>query len=165
MESLFSQPEPTCSILNETEISEASLLEFQQKLLHEPNSQSVKRLDNAQQPLRFQEFTKSPLMVETKEEMSLTNVIETLFTLKNEMESFRREIKHTLESIDFKKIKKNRTLKNRCGFVNRRGTKCRGYICKVKGSQLCYAHHILATEPEDSPIRSKLYSVMSPEKI
>jgi hypothetical protein len=75
----------------------------------------------------------------------LTPLLEEMYKLRRELVCFREDVANAFSSMDFKKIKKNRTLKNRCTFINRRNENCRGYICKVPGSKLCYAHHILSS--------------------
>ena len=83
---------------------------------------------------------------------------ELMFQLRHDLISFREEMKENFKSIDFKRVKKNRTGDNRCHFLNKRGENCQGYICKVIGSNLCYAHHILASAPKDSRERAIFYS-------
>lgn len=82
---------------------------------------------------------------------------ETLFKIQKEIESMRQEMKTHFKNMDYRKVKKNRTMRNRCTFVNRRGDNCKGYICKVPGSSLCYAHHILASSNKYPEQRKKLY--------
>ena len=89
--------------------------------------------------------------------LNQVTIMEELFKMRREIESFRIEVSHAFSAMDFKKIKKNRTLNNRCTFVNRRGENCRGYICKVPGSQLCYAHHVLSNSHHNKEKRNKLY--------
>jgi hypothetical protein len=91
------------------------------------------------------------------ERPSLTPVLEEIYKLRHDLSTFKQDVASAFESMDFKKVKKNRTLKNRCTFVNRRGENCRGYICKVPHSQLCYAHHILSSSSQYPEKRKKLY--------
>lgn len=85
------------------------------------------------------------------------SIAEAIFQLRREVHALREEMATGLTNFDLKKAKKNRTLVNRCTYVNRRNEMCRGYICKVKGSQLCYAHHVLATASQYPERRKKLY--------
>lgn len=82
---------------------------------------------------------------------------EEIYRLRLELAKMREEFASTLANLDLKRVKKNRTTKNRCTFINRRGDSCRGYICKVEGSRLCYAHHVLAMANEYPEKRKKLY--------
>ncbi len=85
------------------------------------------------------------------------SLLEELYKLRRELIEFRTEVQINFKSMDFRKMKKNRTLKNRCTFVNRRKEGCRGYICKVPGSKLCYAHHVMSTANQFPEKRQKLY--------
>ena len=87
----------------------------------------------------------------------MVTAVEAIFQMRRELASFRDEVRESMSSFDLKKAKKNRTLQNRCTFVNRRGEGCKGYICKVKGSRLCYAHHVLASASQYPDRRKKLY--------
>ena len=89
--------------------------------------------------------------------MSMVALREDLFMLNSKLDRFMEEFRDTFTNVDLKKAKKNRTLVNRCTFVNRRGDCCKGYICKIRGSKLCYAHHIMATPRENNERRNKLY--------
>jgi hypothetical protein len=85
------------------------------------------------------------------------SIMEEIYKLRYDIAVLRTDMTKAFSAMDFKKIKKNRTLVNRCTFVNRRGDSCRGYKCKVPGSTLCYAHHILSTSSQYPEKRSKLY--------
>lgn len=89
--------------------------------------------------------------------LSNTAILEEIYKLRRELAHFQQEVRTSFASMDYKKLKKNRTLKNRCTFINRRNESCRGYICKIPGSQLCYAHHVLSTSHNNSERRKKLY--------
>jgi len=104
----------------------------------------------------FEEFSGN-LPAKDVPDVSLTPVLEEIYKLRHDFNSFKQEILTSFNLMDFKKIKKNRTLKNRCTFVNRRDDNCRGYICKVPGSKLCYAHHILSSSAHYPEKRKKLY--------
>ncbi len=84
-------------------------------------------------------------------------VLEEIYKLRHELNTLRKEMTMAFSSMDFKRVRKNRTLKNRCSFVNRRGEGCRGYKCKIPGSTLCYAHHILSAAACYPERRAKLY--------
>lgn len=87
----------------------------------------------------------------------VTLIIEELYKTRYELQAFRKEVMNCFKNMDYRKIKKNRTLQNRCTFVNRRGESCRGYICKVPGSRLCYAHHVISSAAQYPEKRKKLY--------
>lgn len=93
----------------------------------------------------------------TELEARILRLEEELWLLRNCVNDFHEEIATRFSKIDLKKIKKNRTLLNRCRFTNRKKHSCKGYICKISGSTLCYAHHIMATSDQNSLRRSKLY--------
>lgn len=94
------------------------------------------------------------MVLDTKPPVAL---LEEIYKLRHELNTLRKEITLAFSSMDFKRVRKNRTLKNRCSFVNRRGEGCRGYKCKIPGSTLCYAHHILSAASCYPERRAKLY--------
>ena len=76
------------------------------------------------------------------------SIMDELFVLQTKITSLRTFIELQFRSLDLKKAKRNRTLKNKCQFVSeRKGRPCAGYICR-KSRTLCYAHHLLAVTPE-----------------
>jgi hypothetical protein len=101
-------------------------------------------------------LVKSSAPSEFVSRQEMTTVLEAIFCLKNDLSTFSSNMKATLANLDFKKAKKNRTPLNRCSFVKAKGP-CRGYICKKRGSGLCYAHHVLATSTQNPDRRTKLY--------
>lgn len=92
-----------------------------------------------------------------KQNSTITHMRDELFLMNNQIELLKNDLHQRFSSIDLKKAKKNRTQINRCTFKNRKNGTCRGYICKINGSQLCYAHHIMATADENPSRRAKLY--------
>jgi hypothetical protein len=84
-------------------------------------------------------------------------LLEEIYKLRHELNTLRKEMTLAFSSMDFKRVRKNRTMKNRCSFVNRRGEGCRGYKCRIPGSTLCYAHHILSAASCYPDRRAKLY--------
>jgi len=126
--------------------------------------------DNAKQPL-IDEFTligpeeraandnndDNEEMRESRSGGSLIALEEELFRLRHAVEKMNKQMNDHFKSLDYKKLKKNRTQKNRCTFVNRKNQNCRGYICKVPGSKFCYAHHILSSASRYPEQRNKLY--------
>jgi hypothetical protein len=104
--------------------------------------------------MEIQDVVQKPL--DEKPQFSI-QILEEIYKLRCEMKLFRVAVASAFSAMDYKKVKKNRTLKNRCTFMNRKGENCRGYICKVPGSQFCYAHHILSTAAQHPEKRKKLY--------
>ena len=98
----------------------------------------------------------------TSEELKeLTRAInalrEEIFLTRTQLENLKDNVNERLSNIDFRAAKKNRTQENRCTFMSKRSQQCRGYICKEKGSILCYAHHVMATSLTDTERRKKLF--------
>lgn len=80
---------------------------------------------------------------------TIGEVLDELYCLNAKVERLYTMIEKNFKSLDLKKIKRNRTPKNRCQFVNeKKGKPCSGYICK-RSKTLCYAHHIRANTPKN----------------
>jgi len=79
-----------------------------------------------------------------------TLITDELYVLQHKMDKLLLYVETQFKNLDAKKIKRNRTQKNRCQFINsRRGKPCMGYVCK-KSRTLCYAHHIRASHKENN---------------
>lgn len=69
------------------------------------------------------------------------HVIEMLVLLTEKMDKYFEIVINLIHSIDIRKIKRKRTIRNRCRHMNRHGQQCKGYWCK-QSKNLCYAHYI-----------------------
>ncbi len=71
-------------------------------------------------------------------------VLELLYVINNKMDVIRNEVKQSIQSLDVKKMKRSRTMTNRCTYIREKtGERCRGYFCQ-NSQALCYAHHSIA---------------------
>ena len=77
--------------------------------------------------------------------VSNEHILEMLYVVNNKLDAMREETVALLRSIDIKRVKRNRTMDNRCTFINRRGERCKGYFCNQSRS-LCYAHHSIVNK-------------------
>jgi len=82
-------------------------------------------------------------------ENKLKHIMEELYIANSKIDRVLNELYINFKNLDVKKIKRNRTERNRCCFVNvKRKKPCSGYVCK-KSSTLCYAHHVRAMKPRN----------------
>jgi hypothetical protein len=74
-----------------------------------------------------------------------------LFRMEGRYEQLKTYVEDQFNNMDLKKIKRNRTHRNRCQYFNHKKDRtCSGFVCKdSKSKTLCYAHHLLAKNPED----------------
>jgi len=81
----------------------------------------------------------------------LRHIMEELYIANSKIDRVLNELHINFKNLDVKKIKRNRTERNRCCFVNiKRRKPCSGYVCK-KSLTLCYAHHVRAMNPRKQP--------------
>lgn len=70
--------------------------------------------------------------------------LQQLYHLRSAHEGLKTYLEKQFNSMDFRRMKKNRTVKNRCQFINEKKKKaCAGYVCK-KSKTFCYAHYTRA---------------------
>jgi len=91
-------------------------------------------------------------------------LLDSVFMINNKIDNLDFYVRQQLKQMDLKKVKQNRTLRNRCQFVLvKKGTPCKGYVCN-KSSTFCYAHHLRAVFHE-TPLNKPKQPLITDEKI
>ena len=83
---------------------------------------------------------------ETSVTKQISNLHDEVFIMRTEMMRLKEYLERQFSELDLKKIKRNRTVRNRCQFPKKHSGSCHGYVCK-KSSTLCYAHYIQCNSP------------------
>lgn len=105
----------------------------------------------------FDDYTTTKIVLHEDLETTIIRLHEEIWLMQSRITNLEEDLQNRFSKIDMKKVKKNRTLVNRCRYTNRKKSFCKGYICKINGSSLCYAHHIMATSSQNALRRAKLY--------
>ena len=84
------------------------------------------------------------------DETKINKIIEKLFLLETQVIGLQAFLEEQFRNLDLKKMKRNRTQKNRCQFFNhKKGKKCFGYVT-TNSQSLCYAHHMKALGEDET---------------
>jgi len=86
----------------------------------------------------------------------LERILDELYVVNTKLTLLQNYVSTQFQALDLKKAKRNRTGKNKCTFISdkRNGKKCSGYVY-AKSQSLCYAHHLLAINPETNGVLFK----------
>jgi len=86
----------------------------------------------------------------------LERILDELYVVNTKLTLLQNYVSSQFQALDLKKAKRNRTGKNKCSFISdkRNGKKCSGYVY-AKSQSLCYAHHLLAINPETNGVLFK----------
>lgn len=86
----------------------------------------------------------------------MERILDELYVVNTKLTLLQNYVSTQFQSLDIKKAKRNRTGKNKCSFISdkRNGKKCSGYVY-AKSQSLCYAHHLLALNPETNGVLFK----------
>lgn len=79
-------------------------------------------------------------------ELSIQTVSQSLYYLSSIINTMHAEQKAMWASLDFRKAKRVRTIKNRCSYIGVKGDCCKGYVSKKFGTRFCFAHASLAAD-------------------
>lgn len=90
----------------------------------------------------------------------ISNLHDEVFIMRTELMRLKAYLERQFQEMDLKKIKRNRTVRNRCQYPKKQSGSCHGYVCK-KSSTLCYAHYIQCNSPYT---HSRLFGKNAPEE-
>lgn len=86
---------------------------------------------------------------------------EKIFVILEQIKLSEENILNALKKLQNNKRSTNRSEKDHCLAINRKGKRCQGYICK-KSEYLCFAHRLIARKQN---INSHLYQKKTPDTI
>ncbi len=87
----------------------------------------------------------------------LQSVLDEIYLLRNRVEGMHVQMEKQFRTLDARKIKRNRTLENRCIYFHPgKKRQCSGFISKSNSATLCYSHYCRANKIKSGPITGGL---------